>query len=172
MSQAISVAMIVAAAKNGVIGINNQMPWHLPEDLKYFRRVTMGKPIIMGRKTFESIGKALPGRLNIVISRQKDVQLPEGVVLQNSVGDALALAKQHAQEQGLSEVMVIGGEQIYRACMPFADMLYLTEVDAEPEGDAWFEYQPKEWQLRTAEQHLACDKNPYNYRFCEFNRLG
>lgn len=171
MNQAISVAMIVAAAKNGVIGINNQMPWHLPEDLKYFRRVTMGKPVVMGRKTFESIGKPLPGRLNIVISRQKDVQLPEGVVLQSSVGDALAFAKQYALKQGLSEIMVIGGEQIYRACMPFAEVLYLTEVDAEPEGDAWFEYQPSEWQLQTAEQYLACDKNPYNYRFCEFKRL-
>lgn len=167
----ITVAMIVAAAKNGVIGLNNQMPWHLPEDLKYFRRVTMGKPVIMGRKTFESIGKPLPGRLNIVISRQKDLALPEGVVLQSSVEDAICYAKQYAEERGVNEVMVIGGEQIYRACMPIADTLYLTQVEAEPEGDAWFEYQAKEWRLLTAEQYLACDKNPYNYRFCEFERL-
>lgn len=167
----ITVAMIVAAAKNGVIGLNNQMPWHLPEDLKYFRRVTMGKPVIMGRKTFESIGKPLPGRLNIVISRQKDVALPEGVVLQASVEDAICYAKQYAKEQGVNEVMVIGGEQIYRACMPMADKLYLTQVEAAPEGDAWFEYQAGEWRLLASEQHLACDKNPFNYSFCEFVKL-
>lgn len=166
----ISVALIVAAASNGVIGVNNQLPWHLPEDLKYFKNITMGKPIVMGRKTFESIGRALPGRLNVVISRQADLPLPEGVVLQSTIEQALEYAKQYAAEQGIEQVMVIGGEQIYRASMAYADTLYLTEVDAAIEGDAWFEYQADEWQLQHAESHAACEKNPFNYRFCEFKR--
>lgn len=167
----ISVALIVAAASNGVIGVDNQLPWHLPEDLKYFRRVTMGKPIIMGRKTFESIGKPLPGRLNIVVSRQTDLQLPEGVVLQASIEQALQYAQQYAEKQNIEQIMVIGGEQIYRASMAYADTLYLTEVEASIKGDAWFEYQAAEWQMVRAEEHKACDKNPFNYRFCELKRI-
>lgn len=160
------IAFIVAAAKNGVIGINNTLPWHLPEDMKHFRRVTMGKAIIMGRKTFASIGKALPGRTNIVLSQQTDLNLPEGVLLANSVEQALHFAEQVCHDEGHTEAMVIGGEQIYSLLMPYAKRLYLTEVNAKVEGDAYFHYAAEQWQLISEESHRATDANPYDYRFC------
>lgn len=154
------VSLIVAAAENGTIGIENRLPWRLPEDLRYFKRVTMGKPVIMGRKTFESIGKPLPGRTNIVLSSQHDLSLPEGVVLAHSVAQALQAAAQ------VQEVMIIGGEQIYQLFMPYATRLYLTEVQAVINGDARFLYNRNEWKLISTEQHFATDDNPYDYRFC------
>lgn len=160
------IAFVVAAAKNGVIGIDNTLPWHLPEDMKHFRRVTMGKAIIMGRKTFASIGKALPGRTNIVLSQQTDLPLPEGVLLANNIEQALHFAEQVCQDEGHTEAMVIGGEQIYQLFMPYAKKLYLTEVNADINGDAFFHYVTQEWQLVSEESHLATDANPYDYRFC------
>ncbi len=166
MSEVIEIALVVAAAKNGVIGIENRLPWHLPADLKHFRDTTMGKPIIMGRKTFESIGKALPGRTNIVVSRNTELALPEGVLLAQDVAQAVEQAKQIALQTGVNEIMVIGGEQIYRVSMPLATRIYLTEVDADPEGDAFFAYQSTDWQRIELQSFEATDDNPYNYRFC------
>lgn len=143
------LSLIVAAAQNNVIGRNNQLPWHLPQDLKYFKSVTLGKPIIMGRKTFDSIGKPLPGRTNIVITRQSDWQ-HGGVLVAASVPDAIALAAQlrNAQGQAVDEVMVIGGAEIYRGALPLADRVYLTRVHADVEGDAFFAELPiAEWKL-------------------------
>jgi len=146
------LAIIVAAAKNGVIGRNNQLPWHLPQDLKYFKAVTLGKPVIMGRKTYESIGKPLPGRTNIVITRNKDWVTAEGVVVTNSFEQAL-LEAQKVQSSGsgfIDEVMVIGGAEIYRSALLFADRVYLTRVDVEPEGDAFFDaLDQAEWGLES-----------------------
>jgi dihydrofolate reductase len=146
------LAIIVAAAKNGVIGHNNQLPWHLPQDLKYFKSVTFGKPVIMGRKTYESIGKPLPGRTNIVVTRSKDWVAVDGVIVTNSFEQALSEAEKvlSSDTQSLGEVMVIGGAEIYRTALRFADRIYLTRVDLEPEGDATFA-QPNEleWVLES-----------------------
>jgi dihydrofolate reductase len=166
----VTLSVIVAAAENGVIGRNNGLPWHLPEDLCYFKRVTMGKPLVMGRKTFESIGRPLPGRTNIVITRQRDYRV-EGIRVVASLDEALALAEQIAVIDGTEELMVIGGEEIYRAAIPRADRLYLTEVHARVEGDAvlppidW-----TEWREHRRELHRAVPPNPYDYSFVVYER--
>lgn len=133
------LAIIVAAAKNGVIGINNRLPWHLPQDLKYFKSVTMGKPVIMGRKTYESIGRPLPGRVNIVITRNESWNASADVVVVHTLEAAIDAAKSQAAAQaGLDEAIVIGGAQIYKEALLLVDKVYLTEVDLEPEGDSFF----------------------------------
>jgi dihydrofolate reductase len=163
------IALVVAAARNRAIGLNNKMPWHLPEDLKYFKRVTMGKPVIMGRNTFESIGRPLPGRPNIVISRNADYKA-EGITLVNSLDAALQAAAK-LLPPGVDEVMVIGGAQIYAQALAQADRLYLTEVDAEPEADAFFPaIERAEWRESARESHAACERNPYAYSFVVLER--
>lgn len=138
--------MIAALARNRVIGLDNQMPWHLPADLKHFKAMTLGKPIIMGRKTWDSLGRPLPGRLNLVISRQAGLQL-EGAEVFSSLGDALVRADAWAQGQGVDELMLIGGAQLYAQALPLAERLYLTRIELEPEGDAHFpEWPANEWQ--------------------------
>lgn len=134
------VSLIVAQATNGVIGRDNKMPWHLPEDLQYFKRLTMAKPIIMGRKTFESIGRVLPGRTNIVITRQPDWAF-EGVSVAAGLPEAIALAEAERAE----ELMVIGGAQVYQTAMALADRVYLTQIHKVFEGDAWFPALGSEW---------------------------
>ena len=165
-----NLAIIVAQAKNRVIGINNKLPWHLPEDLRYFKQVTMGKPIIMGRNTYESIGRPLPGRTNIVITRQNHYA-PEGVRVVNSLDEAVELAESIALINGIDEAMVIGGAQIYEQALASAHRLYLTEVDAEIEGDAWFpEFERQEWSEVGREDFSAEGPNPYNYSFIVLDR--
>lgn len=134
------LAIIVAASRNGVIGRNNQLPWHLPQDLKYFKAVTFGKPVIMGRKTYESIGRPLPGRTNIVITRDAQWSAVEGVIVVNSVEKALGEAQKVLGEalSPINEAMVIGGAEIYRLTLGVADKVYLTRVNCDVEGDAWF----------------------------------
>lgn len=146
------LALIVAAAKNGVIGINNQLPWHIPQDLKYFKAVTMNKPVIMGRKTYESIGRPLPGRLNIVVTRDHHWNAPEGVVVVNSIAEGINAAQQAvAQRADIDEAVVIGGAQIYREVLPQVDKIYLTEVDMAPAGDAYFPaLSPSVWRLESS----------------------
>lgn len=143
------LAIIVAAAKNGVIGNNNQLPWHLPQDLKYFKSVTLGKPVIMGRKTYESIGRPLPGRTNIVVTRSADWKV-DGVVVVNSIEQALEEARKAiaASATPVEEAMIIGGAEIYRTALPMVNKVYLTRVEVEIEGDAFFPALPEaEWQL-------------------------
>ncbi len=144
------LAIIVAAAKNGVIGSNNQLPWHLPQDLKYFKSVTLGKPVIMGRKTYESIGRPLPGRTNIVVTRSKDWAV-DNVIVTNSLEQALLEAKKTlAGSVATDEVMVIGGAEVYRSALPFADRIYLTKINAMPDGDAFFEaLSDADWELES-----------------------
>ena len=125
------VTLIAAVGRNGVIGADNDMPWHLPEDFAYFKRTTMGHPMVMGRKTFDSIGRVLPGRRTIVVTRQPDWSHP-GVETAHSLADALALAGP------ADEVFVCGGGQVYAEAMPFAQRLLITEVDQSPEGDVTF----------------------------------
>ena len=167
------VSLIVAMAQNGVIGRNNKLPWHLPEDLRYFKQTTMGKPIIMGRKTYDSIGRPLPGRTNIVVSRQTDLSYPEGVRLVSSVEEAITLAESICLIDGSDEVMVIGGEQIYALAVESADRLYLTRVHADVDGDAYFScYNPEQWQETASELHKASENNPYDYSFCVLERVA
>ena len=140
------LALIVAAAANGVIGRNNQLPWHLPEDLQYFKARTLGKPIIMGRKTYESIGRPLPGRPNIVVTRNSQWQAP-GVHAVGGLKEALELAATLVAGAD-AEVMVIGGAELYKLALPMADRIYLTRLGVEVEGDAFFpELSPAQWQL-------------------------
>lgn len=163
-------SMIVAMSENRVIGINNKLPWYLPNDLKYFKQVTMGKPIIMGRKTYESIGKPLPGRANIVITRNTQWQA-EGVKVAHSLEQAIALAEAISNIDGQSEVMIIGGDQIYKACLPQVDRVYLTKVHAEVQGDAWFpEVDWSSWQEVGREDFQAEGANPYDYSFIVYDR--
>ena len=166
------VAVIVATARNGVIGRNNALPWHLPQDLRYFKRVTMGKPIVMGRKTFDSIGRPLPGRTNIVITRNPGFSA-EGVRVVASLDEALRLAADIALTDGAPELVVIGGAEIYRASIPRADRLYITEVHASIEGDAFL---PRidwtHWREVSRERHCASDANPYDYSFVVYQRAG
>lgn len=165
------IALIVAAASNGVIGRNNQLPWYLPNDLKYFKRVTLGKPVVMGRKTFESIGKPLPGRTNIVITRQREWNF-EGVKVVNNLEQALALAESVATIDAAEELMVIGGAEIYRAAFESADRLYLTRVHAEVEGDAFFpEVRDTEWRQLAREDFVAEGPNPYDYSCLVLERI-
>jgi dihydrofolate reductase len=134
----ISIALIVAVAKNGVIGNNNKLLWRLKTDLKRFRALTMGKPIIMGRKTLQSIGCLLPGRDTIVITRDP-VFAFEGAHVVHSLPQAIELGKIIATKNNMTELMIIGGAEIYAQALPLSEKLYITEVDLEPEGDAFFE---------------------------------
>lgn len=157
------VAIIVAAAKNRVIGHDNAMPWYLPEELQHFKRTTLGKPLVMGRNTFESIGRPLPGRTNIVISRNPEFSHP-GIKVASSLEEALKLADNQAVIDGSAEIMVMGGGQIYQQAFPFTSRLYLTEVDAEPEGDTWFpEVLDSEWLETSRDVYPAQEGNRYGY---------
>ncbi|MEN3802481.1 type 3 dihydrofolate reductase [Aeromonas veronii] len=160
------ISMIAALAKKQVIGKNNLMPWHMPADLAHFKRVTLGKPVLMGRKTFESIGRPLPGRRNLVISRNPDYQA-EGIEVVGSVEAALALLAGSSVE----ELMVIGGGHLYAEMLPSADCLYLTRIDLAVEGDTRFPaFDDGQWQRVDCESHPADDKNPHPYSFETWQR--
>lgn len=166
------ISLIVAVADNGCIGINNALPWYLPEDLKYFKRMTIGKPVIMGRKTFESIGKPLPNRTNIVITKNKHYSR-DGIKVATSLDDALKIAEAVALIDGQDEVMVIGGAGIYTLCLPRADRLYYTKVHASVNGDAFFPaVNWNEWKLHAQEDYKAEGSNPYDYSFCVYERAN
>jgi len=166
-----NIALVVAVADNGCIGRDNRLPWHLPEDLKYFKRVTLGKPVIMGRHTFESIGKPLPGRTNVVVSRNPAWQ-HDGVTVADSLPAALRLATAQARQDGQDEVMIIGGARLYAEALPLAQRLYYTRVHATVEGDAFFPALDwAEWQLVSREDHCASAGNPHEYSFCVYRRL-
>jgi len=158
------VSIIAAMDRNRLIGSNNQLPWHLPADLGHFKQVTMGKPIIMGRKTYESIGRALPGRTNIVLTRSSDFNA-EGVLTANTLEQALDYVSAE------DEVMIIGGSAIYELTLPRADRLYLTYVENSFEGDAWFpDFDLEQWHIIASEEHSADEKNSSAYRFVTYAR--
>ena len=168
----VALAVIVAVADNGVIGRNNSLPWHLPEDLRYFKRVTLGKPVVMGRKTFESIGRPLPGRANIVITRSHGWSV-DGASVVNSLDEALRLAADIAALDGTDELMVIGGAEIYTNAIPLAQRLYLTQVHADVEGDARLpEIDWSRWREVSRERFAASEDNPYDYSFVVFERTA
>ena len=158
------LTLVLAMSANRVIGRDGDLPWRLPEDLKHFKRVTMGKPVVMGRKTWDSLGKPLPGRQNIVITRQKDF-VADGCDVVACPGDALRVAA------GADEVMVIGGGEIYRAFLRVADRVYLTRVHADVDGDARFPELPANtWQRTSSEVHEADDANEHPFTFEIYER--
>lgn len=152
--------MIAAMAHDRVIGQGNKMPWHLPADLQHFKRITLNKPVIMGRKTYESIGRPLPGRRNVIISRNDSYQM-EGIEVVKSVDDALALVS------GAEEVMIIGGGLVYEQFLPLCERLYLTFIDLEVEGDTRFpEYENvANWELVESQSNEPNEKNIYSHKF-------
>ena len=163
--------MIWAMANNGVIGRQNKLPWHLPNDLKYFKRLTSGKTVIMGRKTYESIGRPLPNRINIVITRAKDFHA-EGIKVVNSLPAALELAAAETLIAGAEEVIVIGGAEIYKLCLPLAERLYVTLVHADVDGDARFpEWDRQAYQEIGREDFSADGPNPDDYSFVVFDKI-
>lgn len=164
-----TVSLIVARTRNGVIGRDNTMPWHLPEDLRYFKRVTLGKPVIMGRNTWESLGKPLPGRDNIVITRNPDYYA-DGATVVNDLDTALQLADTLAGTRGVDEMMVIGGAQVYAEALPHVNRAYITEIDADIEGDTFFPALAGNWQETVREAHAPCEKNPFPYSFVVLDR--
>lgn len=158
-----ALTLIVARARNGVIGHDNALPWHLPEDLRHFKQTTMGHTVLMGRKTWESIGRVLPGRRMVVISRQQ-LALPDGVELAGSLEDAIA---SHADE---AEVFVMGGAQIYAQAEALAGRIVMTEVDLEPEGDAFMAApNPENWQ--EMQRISATSENGTGYSIVEYRRI-
>ena len=166
-----TISLIVAHGKNRAIGKDNVMPWHIPGDLKFFKAQTLGKPVVMGRKTFQSIGRPLPGRLNIVITRDGNFSA-EGVCLSKNLEEALDLAREEVKRQGGDELMVIGGAQIYSQAIDLADRLYITEVDLEPEADAFFpETKAQEWSESSREIHGPDGSTP-GYAFVISNRIA
>lgn len=159
------ISMIAAMTEQRVIGIKNSLPWKLPNDMKWFREKTMGKPIVMGRKTFESFGaKALPGRTNIIITRDENYEATDSIVV-HSIDDALVAAGE------AEEVMIIGGASFYEQMLPKADRLYLTFVHAELKGDAWFpEINNNDWNKTEKISHQKDDKNQYAHTFVVLDR--
>jgi len=171
MKNSLPLCLIAALAENRVIGRDNQLPWHLPADLKHFKATTLGKPIIMGRKTWDSLGRPLPGRLNLVVSRQSDLQL-EGAEVFPSLEAARERAEAWARQEKAEEVMLIGGAQLYEQGLEQADRLYLTRVVLSPEGDAFFpEFAEGGWHLASSIEHAASADVPA-YAFEVWERQG
>lgn len=160
------ISIIVAASENNVIGVENRLPWHLPGDLRFFKNTTWGFPVIMGRKTFESMGKPLKGRQNIVITRQQDYSHP-GITVVPSIQEAIRVAEQ----QDVKEFFITGGTEIFLQALPLVDRIYRTRVHTTVEGDAFFpEISPAEWELKHSEAFPADEKNPFAYTFETWER--
>ena len=158
------LSLIAAMDKNRLIGRDNALPWHLPADLAHFKNITMAKPILMGRKTYDSIGRPLPGRTNIVITRSDDIEI-EGVTVVNSIEDAISTVPD------AEELMVIGGSLIYELVLPKAHRMYLSFVEGEFEGDAWFpEFNENEWEITGTQTQTADEKNVHACRFVTYER--
>lgn len=163
------VALIAAVASNGVIGRDGDLPWHLPQDLAWFRRKTWGRHVLLGRKTWESFGKPLVGRTLVTVTRDRTYEVPDaGVLVAHSLDEALEIVRR----AGETEVLVAGGAEIYRQALPRADLFYLTEVDAEPRGDTRFpDWNPQQWRETFREEHAADERHPHSYRFLVLERL-
>ena len=161
------ISLIAAAAENNVIGRNNDLPWKLPDDMKFFVKTTKGHHILMGRKNLESFGKLLPNRTNIILTRDENFEF-EGAEIFNELDAAINLAKSNGED----ELMVIGGGEIYKQCLPFADKIYLTRIHAEIEGDVFFpELDEKYWELKSSLAHEKDEKHKYAFTFKEYERI-
>jgi dihydrofolate reductase len=158
------LSLIAAMARNRVIGAGNKIPWHLPGELKMFKTITMGHPIIMGRKTWESIGRLLPGRTTIIVTRQRGYHVPDAII-------AASLDAAIAACASTDEIFVIGGAQLYAAALPRADRIYLTTVDADVEGDTLMpQFDLAQWREHSSRAFAADSKNPYSYALKIFDR--
>lgn len=158
------VSVIAAMAANRVIGQGNRLPWHLPEDLQHFKALTMGHHIVMGRKTYDSIGKSLPGRTTVIVTRNVDYAVP-GCIAVNSIDAALTAC------HGDSEIFFVGGAEIYAQALPIADRIYLTEIKRDFPGDAHFPpFDPAQWQEVSREKHVKADGDAFEYHFVIYDR--
>lgn len=165
------LSLICAMDENLVIGRNNSLPWHLPEDLKYFKQTTMGNSIIMGRKTYESIGKPLPGRTNIIVSRNREYEVEDARVV-NSLSEAIELAENIAFIDGSLEAFVIGGAELFEEALTLVNRLHLTMVHAEVDGDTWFpDFEVSDFNEVSREYFEADEDNPYDYSICVLERI-
>lgn len=159
-------SLVVAVARNGVIGRDNRLPWRLPDDLAYFKRVTMGHPVIMGRRTHESIGKPLPGRKNIVVTHNAAYEAP-GCIVVHSLADAWRAA------EGAEEACVVGGTSLFEETLPTADVIHLTEVEADVEGDTYFPpFDRSAWSESEVSRHAADARHAYPFRIVRLERRG
>lgn len=161
------LSAIVAISNNNVIGKDNELPWYLPADLKYFKKITINHPVIMGRKSYEAIGQPLPKRTNIVLT-QDPYYLSSNILIAHSIEEALALAYDLESD----EVFVIGGAMIFEICMPLLDRLYITEIHADFDGDTYFpDWNREEWNLISEEHHSSDKKNEFDYSFKIYERI-
>jgi dihydrofolate reductase len=159
------VSIIVATASNNVIGKDNQLIWHLPADLKHFKQLTMGHPILMGRKTYESIGKPLPGRTTVIITRQQDFKA-DGCIITHSVQEAIEKAKEIDEQ-----VYIIGGAEVYKEALPLTDCIELTNIHHSFDGDTYFpEITESDWEVISKEEHKPDEKNKFSYTFLTLRR--
>ena len=162
------LSILVAMAKNRVIGRNNRLPWHLTADLKHFKFLTMGQTIVMGRKTYESIGKPLPGRANVIITRQADYEVP-GAMVVHSLEDALLICEETSN--GHSENFIIGGEKLYRQALKICQRMYITEIQRDFDGDVFFpEFDRSEWEETQRDKHIAENEGGLEYHFVVLQR--
>ena len=166
------IALVVAMGENRAIGRGGDLPWHLRSDMRYFRELTMGKPVLMGRRTFKSLPRVLDGRLNIVLTRDRGFVAPDAVVAY-SLEEGLTAARASAKRTGVAEIMIIGGEDVFREVLPQTDRIYLTEVHAVPDADTWFpELVMKEWREVSREAHAAGPKDDHAYSFVVLDRVS
>ena len=160
------ISQIVAASLNNVIGVNGGLPWHMPTDMKYFKEKTLGHHIVTGRKNYEAEGKALPGRVNIVLTRNREYTIPDGVVV-HTMEEAIEIAR----KAGETELFIVGGEEIYKLAMPVTDRIYLTRIHTKVEGDTFYpEPDPEIWKQVSVERHQKDKRNPFDYDFLVFER--
>lgn len=165
-------SIIVAVAENGTIGRDNAMPWKLSTDLKRFKAITLSKPVIMGRKTWVSIGRPLPGRTNIIITREKGFKV-EGAVVAHTLSQALQLAQEDAQVKGIDEIFIIGGGEIFKNAMPLVTKMYVTEILNPIDGDTFFPpFDAHSWQTLSTEMVPAGEKDSHATRFVIYKRVG
>ena len=164
------IALVVAIGENGAIGRGGDLPWKLSTDLRYFRNVTLRKPIIMGRRTFESFPRALDQRLNIVLSRDPAYLAP-GAIVVPSLDAALDTARSAALQAGVVEIMIVGGDDVFREVLPKASRIYLTEVHASPDGDVWFTLDRKQWREISRERHEPGPKDDHAFSFVVLERV-
>ena len=164
-------SLLVAMAKNRVIGINNRLPWHLSDDLKHFKSLTMGHAIVMGRKTYESIGRTLPGRMNVIVTRQLHYKIP-GALVVNSIESALRICEEH-DTTGSGESFIIGGEELYRQTLAFCQRIYVTEIQSVFEGDAFFpEIDQMEWIEIERQKRMGENAGDLEHHFVVLERQG
>ena len=166
------IALVVAMGENRAIGRGGDLPWHIRSDMKFFRKVTMGNPVIMGRRTFKSLPRVLDGRLNIVLTRDEGFVAPSAVMA-HSLEEGLQAARESAHRTGANEIMVIGGEDVFREVLPRTGRIYLTEVHAAPDADTWFpELDPNEWREIFRERHKAGPRDDHDFSFVILERVG